>query len=73
VREYDATWAERLMLTGFLEGKRQTLKLQIVSKFGQPPPWVECRIDSIVSETELDSYLEGILTARRLSDLALDR
>jgi hypothetical protein len=73
VREYDATWAERLMLTGFLEGKRQTLKLQIVSKFGQPPPWVEGRIDSIVSETELDSYLEGILTARCLSDLALDR
>jgi hypothetical protein len=73
VREYEATWAERLMLRGFFEGKRQTLKRQLATKFGQLPPWVEGRIDSIDSETELDSYLEGILTARCLSDLALDR
>ena len=38
MREYDATWAERLMLTGLLEGKGQTLKLQIVSKLGNSRP-----------------------------------
>ena len=73
LREYETTWAERLMLRGFFEGKRQTLKRQLTSKFGQLPPWVEGRIDAIASEPELDLYLEGILTAACLSDLGLDR
>jgi hypothetical protein len=73
LREYEATWAERLMLRGFFEGKRQTLKRQLTSKFGQLPPWIEGRIDAIASEPELDGYLEGILTATCLSDLGLDR
>jgi hypothetical protein len=73
LREYETTWAERLMLRGFFEGKRQTLKRQLTSKFGQLPPWVESRIDAIASEPELDLYLEAILTATCLSDLGLDR
>jgi hypothetical protein len=73
LREYEATWAERLMLRGFFEGKRQTLKRQLTSKFGQLPPWIEGRIDAIASEPELDGYLEGILTATSLADLGLDR
>jgi hypothetical protein len=73
VREYEATWTERLMLRGFFEGKRQTLKRQLTSRFGQLPPWVEGRIDAIASEPELDRYLEEILTARSLSDFDLNR
>ena len=73
LREYETTWAERLMLRGFLEVKRQTLRRQLTSRFGQLPPWVEGRIDAIASEPELDGFLEGILTATCLSDLGLDR
>lgn len=35
VREFETTWAERLMITGFFEGKRHALKRQLVSRFAQ--------------------------------------
>ena len=54
VRGFERTWAEKLMLTGFFEGKRQTLKRQLTAKFGPLPSGVEGRIDSIASDDELD-------------------
>ena len=72
VRDFERTWAERLMLTGFFEGKRQTLKRQLSTKFGYLPPWVEGRIDAVASEDELDAYLEGVLTASSLAEMGLD-
>jgi len=72
VRDFERTWAERLMLTGFFEGKRQTLKRQITIKFGPLPSGVEGRIDAIAAEDELDGYLESVITASSLVELGLE-
>jgi hypothetical protein len=50
VGDFERTWAERLMLTGFFEGKRQTLKRQLTIKFGPLPSGVEGRVDAIAAE-----------------------
>ena len=72
VRDFERTWAERLMLTGFFEGKRQTLKRQLTIKFGPLPSGVEGRIDAIAAENELDGYLEGVIKASSLVELGLE-
>jgi len=72
VRDFERTWAERLMLTGFFEGKRQTLKRQLTIKFGPLPSGVEGRIDAVAAEDELDRYLEGVITASSLVELGLE-
>ncbi len=72
VRDFERTWAEKLMLTGFFEGKRQTLKRQLTIKFGPLPSAVEGRIDAIAAEHELDGYLEGVITANSLVEMGLE-
>lgn len=56
---------------GLLEGKREALLRQLGTKFGPLPEGTTTRIESIDSVSELDDYLERILTARSLQEMGL--
>ncbi|MGH9390566.1 MAG: hypothetical protein ACRD1Z_13200 [Vicinamibacteria bacterium] len=71
VVDAERTWADRLMLTGFVEGKRQVLKRQLTTKFGPLPAAVERSITAIESEDELDRCLDCVLAASSLEDMGL--
>jgi hypothetical protein len=83
VQEVELTWADKLIErgrqeglekgreAGVVEGKRKTLLRQLSAKFGGIPEAVTARAEAM-SETELDSVLDRILTATTLRDLGLD-
>ena len=87
VREMQVTWADRMKEEGFregrqegrqeglrsgvLEGKRETLRRQLIQRFGPLPATVSERVDSLDSLSELDSYLDRVLTARTLNEIGL--
>ena len=56
---------------GLLEGKREALLRQLEAKFGPLPEGTTTRVESIDSASELDDYLERILTARSLQKMGL--
>ncbi len=56
---------------GLLEGKREALLRQLGAKFGPLPKGTTTRVESIDSVSELDDYLERILTARSLQEMGL--
>jgi predicted transposase YdaD len=53
------------------EGKRETLLRLLTAKFGPLSEAVVLRVNAIQSGSELDSYLERLLTARSLDELGL--
>jgi predicted transposase YdaD len=53
------------------EGKRETLLRLLTAKFGPLPDAVVQRVSAIQSGSELDLYLERLLTARSLEELGL--
>jgi len=79
VQEVELTWAYRLLEkgreegreAGVIEGKRKTLLRQLSAKFGAIPEGVRARAEAM-TESELDSVLDRILTATALSELGLD-
>jgi len=71
VQDTELTWGDKLLLKGLIQGKRETLKRQLTSKFGSLPSEVSTRIDSIESEHELDEYLERVLTAQSFEEVGL--
>ena len=56
---------------GLLEGKREALLGQLGAKFGPLPEGTTTRVESIDSVSELNDYLERILTARSLQEMGL--
>jgi len=78
VQEVELTWADRLLEkgreegreAGVIEGKRKTLLRQLSAKFGAIPEGVRARAEAM-TESELDSVLDRILTATALSELGL--
>ena len=87
VQEVELTWADKLLKqgeekgiekgreqgreAGLLEGKREALLRQLGAKFGPLPEATTTRVESIDSVSELDDYLERILTARSLQEMVL--
>jgi hypothetical protein len=82
VQELELTWADRLVEkgreeglergreAGVIEGKRMALLRQLSAKFGEMPEGVTARAEAL-SESELDSVLDRILTATTLRELGL--
>jgi hypothetical protein len=57
---------ERGRQKGREEGKRETLLRQLSAKFGPLPEAMILRVNALQSGSELDLYLERLLTARSL-------
>ena len=78
VQEVELTWADKLVEKGreegreegVVEGKRKTLLRLLASKFGGLPRKVRSRAETL-SEPELDSALDRLLTAATLDELKL--
>ena len=79
VQDVELTWADKLLKqgeekgreAGLLEGKREALLHQLGAKFGPLSEGTTTRVESIDSVSELDDYLERILTARSLQEMGL--
>ena len=87
VHDVELTWADKLLKqgeekgiekgleqgreAGLLEGKREALLRQLGAKFGLLSKGVTAHLDSIESASELDGYLERILTAKSLEEMGL--
>jgi hypothetical protein len=54
-----------------VQGKRETLKRQLMAKFGPLPAATEARIDAVDSAEELDGYLLRLLTIASLEEMGL--
>lgn len=72
VQDVELTWGDRLLLKGVEQGKRETLKRQLASKFGPLPADVDARIDAVTSAEELDGYLDRVLKASTLEQIGLE-
>jgi predicted transposase YdaD len=78
VQEVELTWADKLMEKGreagreegVVEGMRRTLLRQLAAKFGNVSDPVVGRVQSM-SEVELESTLDRVLTAATLDELKL--
>jgi hypothetical protein len=70
VQEVELTWADKLMEKGVIEGKRRTLLRLLSAKFGTLPAKVTARTEAM-SNAELDSVLDRLLTATTLDELGL--
>jgi hypothetical protein len=70
VQEVELTWADKLMEKGVIEGKRETLLRLLSAKFGALPKEVTARTGAM-SNAELDSVLDRLLTATTLDELGL--
>ena len=71
VQDTELTWADKLMLKGLIQGKRETLKRLLAVKFGPLPSDVDARIDAVESGQELDQYLDRVLTAESLENVGI--
>jgi len=78
VQEVELTWADKLvekgreegLEAGVIEGKRRTLVRQLSAKFGEVPEEITVRAEAM-SESELDSVLDRLLTATTLDELQI--
>ena len=82
VQEVELTWADKLiekgreqgreegLEAGVIEGKRRTLVRQLSAKFGDLPEEITIRAETM-SESELDSILDRLLTATTLDELQI--
>lgn len=76
VQEVELTWSERLIEqglergreAGIVEGKRKAVLRQLSAKFGRTPEAVTARTEGM-TEADLDSVLDRILTATTFDDL----
>jgi len=76
VQEAELTWADKLMEkgreegheAGVIDGKRKTLLRLLSAKFGELPEEMTRKAEAM-SEADLDSLLDRILTARSLDEM----
>lgn len=75
MQELELTYFDELelkgRLAGVLEGKRETLLRQLTAKFGPLPEDAVAKIQAVSSASELDSYLDRVLTAASLEEIEL--
>ncbi len=53
------------------KGKRETLLRQLTAKFGPLPEETVAKIAAVSSASELDSYLDRVLTATSLEEIGV--
>jgi hypothetical protein len=70
VQEVELTWADKLIEKGREQGMRKTLLRQLTAKFGELSDKCDERVRSM-SEVELESVLDRVLTAATLDELDL--
>ena len=75
VVEFMSPWRregwEKGLLEGRQEGKGETLIRQLRVKFGGLPEGIEDRVRNLEGETELDAYLDRVVTATSLDEVGL--
>jgi hypothetical protein len=54
---------------GILKGKREALLLQLRIKFKRVPPAVVAEIEAAQEGSQLDEWLEAVITAGKISDI----
>lgn len=81
VEEMEVTWADKMMekgrekgleqglKAGVIEGKREALLRLLAAKFGSVSEETRSRVQLLESATELDVYLERVLTAKSVEDM----
>jgi hypothetical protein len=82
VQEVELTWADKLIEkgreeglekgreAGVIEGKRKAILRQLAAKFGTLPREITAKAEAM-SESELDSVLDRLLTATTLDELQI--
>ena len=65
------TIAEMLEEQGGNEARRGTLLRLIRIRFGEPPTEVIAAIQACADASQLDAWIDGIISARRLVDLGI--
>lgn len=73
VEETELTYFDKLELKGALKAKRETLLRQLTAKFGPLPDRIAEKIADEGSASELDTYLDKVLTAGSLEEMGLGR
>jgi hypothetical protein len=73
MEEVELTYFDELELKGVLKGKRDTLLRQLTARFGTLPEPTIARINAVTTASELDTYLDRLLTASSLEDVGLTR
>ncbi len=71
MQELELTYFDELELKGVLKGKRETLLRQLTVKFGSLPESVVGKVEALSSVSDLDVYLERLVTANSLEDIGL--
>jgi len=71
MQEEELTYFDELELKGLLKGKRETLLRLLAAKFGPLPDDMATKITAIGSATELDTYLDRVLTATSLEEIGV--
>jgi flagellar biosynthesis/type III secretory pathway protein FliH len=83
VQEIELSWRDELVQEGLekglekgrdegvVQGKRDSLKRLLTSKFGSLPDDVAARIEALSSAAELDQYLDRVLTASSFREMGL--
>ncbi len=71
MQEVELTYFDELELKGRLEGKRETLLRQLTAKFGPVPEDTVAKIAAVSLASELDTYLDRVLTASSLEEIGV--
>jgi predicted transposase/invertase (TIGR01784 family) len=71
MQEVELTYFDELELKGVLKGKRETLLRQLTAKFGPLPEDAVAKIAAVSSASELDTYLDRVLTATSLEEIGV--
>jgi hypothetical protein len=69
--EVELTYFDELELKGVLKGKRETLLRQLTARFGALPEAMVLKINAVTSASELDTYLDRVVTATSLEGIGL--
>ncbi len=62
---------EQGLKAGVIEGRRETLLHLLTAKFGSVSEETSARVQALDSVSELDTYLERVLTAESIDDMGL--
>jgi hypothetical protein len=71
MEDVELTYFDELELKGVVKGKRDTLLRQLTARFGALPEVMVAKIHAVTTASELDIYLDRLLTANSLEDIGI--
>ena len=72
MQDVELTWADKLLVKGLVQGKRESLLRVLAAKFGPVSKSITARVEAMETVEELDAWLERALAATSLEETELD-